>query len=238
MKMNKKKSVNELEDLPTIISDGNVADILGKLTEFENNLFFALISLRKSSKSKIINFSSESMRKLINYRHNIGKQDFAEKIYKALKKLLEMRVSVNEKTKFNLITNLFDSITFYTDDLEFNIIVSDKFNNLSNKIDWWNKNTLKQYSSIHSKYSKKLYLILKQSQKLGCLQLTYHEFGELAGFPKSYKTWHVYQRIIQPALRDLTPYFKNLKCIRNYDKRDGKRGRFLISYTFSWDKNA
>lgn len=42
MKMNKKKSVNELEDLPTIIFDGNVADILGKLTEFENNLFFCV----------------------------------------------------------------------------------------------------------------------------------------------------------------------------------------------------
>lgn len=236
--MNKKKSVNKLEDPPTIISDGNVADILGKLTEFENNLFFALISLKKSSKSKIINFSSENMRKLINYRHNIGKQDFAEKINKALKKLLEMRVSVNEKTKFNLITNLFDSITFYTGDLEFSVFVSDKFNDLSNKIDWWNKTTLKQYSSIHSKYSKKLYLILKQSQKLGCLQLTYREFEELIGFPESYKTWHVYQRIIQPALKDLAPYFKNLKCIRNYDKRDGKRGRFLISYTFSWDKNA
>lgn len=133
---------------------------------------------------------------------------------------------------------MFDSVAYYTDDLEFNVFVNDKFNELSIKFDWWNKTTLKQYSSIHSKYSKKLYLILKQSRNRGCIQLTYREFGELIGFPESYKTWHVYQRIIRPALKDLTPYFKNLKCIRNYDSRDGKRGRFLSSYTFSWDKNA
>lgn len=237
--MNKKKFVNELKDTPIIIiSDGNVVEIFDELTEFENNIFFALISLRKSQKSQMIKFFSEDMRKLINYRHNIGKQDFAEKIEKALKKILQIKISIKDKGKYMCYINMIDSVAYYTDDLEFNVFVNDEFNNLSIKFDWWNKTTLKQYSSIHSKYSKKLYLILKQSRNGGYLQLTYREFGELIGFPESYKTWHVYQRIIRPALKDLTPYFKNLKCIRNYDSRYGKRGRFLSSYTFSWDKNA
>lgn len=90
--MNKKKFVNELKDTPIIIiSDGNVVEIFDELTEFENNIFFALISLRKSQKSQMIKFFSEDMRKLINYRHNIGKQDFAEKIEKALKKFFKLK---------------------------------------------------------------------------------------------------------------------------------------------------
>lgn len=81
--MNNKKAGNKLEDLPTIIvSDGNVAEIFDELNEFENNIFLALISLKKFSKSQMIKFSSEDMRELINYCQNIGKQGFVEKVEK------------------------------------------------------------------------------------------------------------------------------------------------------------
>lgn len=237
--MNNKKAGKKVEDLPTIIvSDGNVVEIFDELNEFENNIFLALISLKKFSKSQMIKFSSEDMRELINYCQNIGKQGFAEKVEKALRKILQIKVSIKDEDKYMYYINMLDSIAYYTDDLEFNVFVNAKFNQLSIKFDWWNKTILEEYSSIHSKYSKKLYLILKQSQNRGNLQLTYPKFEELIGFPESYKTWHVYQRIIQPALRDLAPFFKNLKCVRNYDSRDGNRGRFLSSYTFSWDINA
>lgn len=222
------------------INDQDLFKAVDEFTEFENNLFFACIAQVNDKDTRVIKFSSEKMRKLIKYDKHIGSKIFAEKVQMAFKKFLAIQEDVEGIDKDNMhykaSYNLFNSGKVYVDSLECTISVNEHFTDLFNGLDRWTRFSLIQYAQIHSIYSKKIFRLLKQFRTTGYRYFPYENFKTIIGAPKSYQTWHIYQRIIEPAMEDLAPYFQNLSVIKIYKK--GERGRKIAGYTFTWRKET
>lgn len=251
-----KKSV-ELELLPAIDLDKegmslqpklsqnfndntNLFNIVDGFTELENNLFFACIAQVNDRGPSKVKFSVRAMRQMIGYKKHVNMKEFADLVMQAFKKFLQIQEEVtgldDNGRPFKYRANLFNSGMVYVDNLECVISVSPRFTQLFNNLERWTRFSIQQYTRIHSVYSKKIFILLKQFRTTGVRYFTIEEFYEKINPPKSYKTWHIYQKIVEPAVEDLAPFFKNLSVTSNYKK--GVRGRKLAGYTFTWNPEA
>jgi len=90
---------------------------------------------------------------------------------------------------------------------------------------------LQEFVSLDSKYSKTLYRLLKQYRTTGLFIINLEEFKRLISAPKSYSNKYLMDKIINPSIRALKPYFNNLSCEVQYE---AKRGRPVKGYKFAF----
>ena len=90
---------------------------------------------------------------------------------------------------------------------------------------------LQEFVSLDSKYAKTLYRLLKQYRTTGIYITALEEFKRLIVVPKSYTNMRIYDKIIKPSVKALQPYFKNLTCEVQYER---KRGRPVKGYKFTF----
>lgn len=219
------------------VNDKDYFKVVDTFTSFESNLFFACIAQVYDKQSNIIRFSSETMKRLVNYKRHIGARKFAEEIQKAFNKFLAIQETIEgidpeNGEKYRETANLFRRGRVYIDTLECYIQVDDNFVKLFNGLQTWTRFSLYQYTHLQSQYSRKLFRLLKQFRTSGKRRFLLDDFTKKVNAPKSYKSWHVYQRIIQPSIEELAPYFQNIHVTKDYEK--GKRGRKLRGYIFTW----
>lgn len=184
--------------------------------------------------NNLIKIPALQMKELLHMRKHLSTKKFIEKSNESFKKFLTIQVSIErvegDKTVY-INSNLFD--TSYIDS-DYNAWIKVKedakgyFNNLST----WTRFALEQATRLHTTYSKKLFMYLKQWRTVGNRSFTIDEFRQKLNVPKSYRPGSIDQKILNPAAEDLAPYFFNFAITKNYAK--GKRGRRLIGYTFSF----
>lgn len=94
---------------------------------------------------------------------------------------------------------------------------------------------LKEFVKLQSKYAKNLYRLLKQWRSTGqCIFNDINQFRELMDVPKSYSSKRLCEKIIMPAVKEISKLnksFINFQCEPLYAK---KRGKPLIGYKFTW----
>lgn len=90
---------------------------------------------------------------------------------------------------------------------------------------------LQEFVSLDSKYSKTLYRLLKQYRTTGLFIITLDEFKRLVSAPKSYSNKYLMDKIINPSVKAIQPYFQDLKCEVQYE---AKRGRPVKGYKFTF----
>ena len=90
---------------------------------------------------------------------------------------------------------------------------------------------LQEFVNLDSKYAKTLYRLLKQYRTTGLYITTLEEFKRLISAPRSYSNKYLMDKIINPSIRALKPYFNNLSCEVLYE---AKRGRPVRGYKFSF----
>lgn len=90
---------------------------------------------------------------------------------------------------------------------------------------------LQEFVSLDSKYAKTLYRLLKQYRTTGLYIIALEEFKRLISAPKSYSNKYLMDKIINPSIRALKPYFSNLSCEVQYE---AKRGRPVKGYKFTF----
>lgn len=91
---------------------------------------------------------------------------------------------------------------------------------------------LQEFVSLDSKYAKTLYRLLKQFRKTGVYITPLDEFKRIMGIPESYTNMKIGQKIINPSVKALKPYFNNLSCEVQYE---AKRGRPVKGYKFTFE---
>lgn len=94
---------------------------------------------------------------------------------------------------------------------------------------------LQEFIKVKGKYSKILYRLLKQFKTTGEF-ITYskkwEEFCEILEIPINYKMCDIDKRILEPAIKELSNYFKDLRCIKIKDKKARGRGGKVIGIEF------
>lgn len=108
---------------------------------------------------------------------------------------------------------------------------------------------LKEFMGLSSKYSKTLYRLLKQFRKTGKCTIYANKWDEFRYFmdiPESYLPHHIDQRILKPAIQELSaernlfnnkrPIFENLTYKKIKDPKGRGRGGKVIGIEFYFTK--
>lgn len=107
------------------------------------------------------------------------------------------------------------------------------------RIDSFTRFELQEYTSINSTYSKALYMRLKQWKSVGKWEVSFDEFKRVMAIPESYRMSNIDQKILNPAMKDLKPFFTGLKVFKL--DRNGKlsvRGRPVKTIRFTFQQQA
>lgn len=101
----------------------------------------------------------------------------------------------------------------------------------------YTKFELPEFVSVKNKYAKDLYKLLKQWRSKGRFEISIEELRTLLDIPETFKkSGKIEERIINPAIEELSPYFKDLKVNKHYGQTQKKGRPPVVGYIFTFEK--
>ncbi|HGU6228527.1 TPA: replication initiation protein [Klebsiella pneumoniae] len=201
-----------------------------KWTAEEMNFFFTIIAKVRDMSTRLVTFNSDDLKELSNFadRHQQRWEDVIESVAKKVANL-----KYYERTeKRILIMNLFAYFEADIINKTIEVEVSSKFEYVVNKLlTNFTQYELEEFTNIRSTYAKTLYRLLKQWRTVGKKEFELNEFKEILDTPTSYRPSEIKRLILNPTLKQLSPYFKDLK-IKTI--KSNKRGNPVLGYEFTW----
>ena len=238
------------------------------LSEQEHNLFMFILTLIRNSieeesdlKDKITLYFEDlkhfSNKNLTHREIDEIVNTFYNKIFKADFTMLVKKGDLTGR----ITAYIFENFTIWHRDLnndesnteqceafeKIEIKVSPYFFYLVNELNAnFTRFELSEFLEIRGQYTKTLYRLLKQFRNTGkviTFSNRWNEFCEIMGIPKDYLPHHIDQRVLKPAIKELSskkdnPIFKNLtyKKIKNF-KQKGKVVGIEFYFTPTKSKN-
>ena len=206
-------------------------------TATELDLFFTICANIKEKGTDVLTFDFDKLRELSNYEPTSLKR-FADDLDKTYKKLIELNIRLDyENGDFERFA-LFNRYRVSMENKTIEIQVNELFKYILNDLNIGNftRFELAEFTELSSTYSKAIYRLIKQWKTVGKWEVDIDEFRRLLDIPESYKMGNIDQQILNPALKDLSPYFNNLKVKKlDRNKRSSGRGRPVkfIQFTFT-----
>lgn len=198
---------------------------LRNFSSTELDLFMTICANIKEKGTDVIVFDFDKLRELSKYEPTSIKR-FINDLDKTYKKLIELNIRLDyENGDFERFT-LFNRYKVQVENKTLEIQVNENFKYILNDLNLGNftRFELQEYTSIKSTYSKALYMRLKQWKTIGKWEVSLDEFKRVLAIPESYKMGNIDQQILNPALKDLKPYFGGLK-IKKLDRNDRPSGK-------------
>lgn len=202
---------------------------LGIFTEKETNIFFTLLLKSRDAEidENIINISFSELKELSNGDKNNSR--FIKSILSLNSKLKSLNQTIETKPGVFNTFSLFGDITTDTNEETVEIPIDDKFKYLvHNFMGNFTIIDFKLLVSLKGNYLKTLYRLLKQWETKQERTFEIENFREMLEIPKSYKMYNIDQKILKPALKELSKYFENLKIEKI------KKGVKIVSIKFKW----
>lgn len=206
---------------------------LRKFTPTEMNLFFSIVSRMRNKGAQTVRFTFDQLKDLSNYKPTANNR-FIDDIERTYDHLMDLRFG--HRSKSGLDRERFTMfITFeikgsaevpYVD-----IQVHPKAISLLNDLAQWVRFNLPEFNNLTSSYAKTMFRLIKQYRTTGYVYFSKADFNELLDIPKSYKEFHINQRVLTPIKEELTPLFHGLTVRKKYGKG---RGKPVIGYAFAW----
>ena len=198
-------------------------------TSEEMNFFFTILTKAKEQGVKKLVFNTDELKELAS---SSRKYRWEETVTNAAKKIGQLTYFEQSERKFRVMT-LFE---FFEVDLEKRIIevkVSANFDYILNKLETqFTRYELEEFTSIRSTYAKTMYRLLKQWRTLGQKEFSVEDLKRILDMPASYKSSEIDRAVITPILKQLSPYFQNLKVKKI---KSNKRGNPVLGYEFTWN---
>lgn len=221
-------------DIVKYHNDLNAVVMRGWTAE-EMNFFFAIIAKVRNEGTKQFTFNKAQLIELADYKIE-HKKRFYETFESLASNVTKLRYV--EKTE-----NSFDFMTLFTrfklewaddlSDMKALVKVSEEFEYIVNELSGrFTMYELQEFTRIRSTYAKTMYRLLKQWRTVGKREFKVEEFKALLDTPKSYKTSELDRAVVKPILKQLSPFFKDLKVKKV--KGRGK-GTPVLAYTFTWE---
>ncbi|MGL2539785.1 replication initiation protein [Helicobacter pylori] len=210
---------------------------LGKLSEREANLLFAIFQRLKDQGNTLIRFEPQDLRRMLGIKisyDNLTRT--ARSMWNKIKTadfwevrdiVVNGRECVSEKNYmlFQVCEIVSDKETkeFMYMDIQLNTGYQYLLNNLGMGGQYTSFKLL-EFQRVRGKYAKTLYRLLKQYKSTGILSVEWSQFRELLDIPKDYKMRNIDQKVLTPAIKELHKIypFEHLsykKERRSHDKR-------------------
>ncbi|GAA7546477.1 hypothetical protein MMM127_11070 [Helicobacter pylori] len=212
---------------------------LGKLSEREANLLFAIFQKLKDQGNTLIRFELQDLKRMIMVKSNLTNRQLLQ----ILKNLLDNIGGANfwiirehvengeiyeDHTSYMLFKQFEIRIHKLTQTIEYlDVQLNDSYQYLLNNLGMGGQYTsfkLLEFQRVRGKYAKTLYRLLKQYKSTGILSVEWTQFKELLDIPKDYKMENIDQKVLTPSLKELRKIypFEHLsykKERRSHDKR-------------------
>ncbi|GAA9437746.1 hypothetical protein HpHA286_24220 [Helicobacter pylori] len=210
---------------------------LGKLSEREANLLFAIFQKLKDQGNTLIRFEPQDLKRMLGIKisyDNLTRT--ARSMWNKIKTadfwevrdiIVNGRECVSEKNYmlFQVCEIVSDKETreFLYMDIQLNIGYNYLLNNLGMGGQYTSFKLL-EFQRVRGKYAKTLYRLLKQYKSTGILSVEWSQFRELLDIPKDYEMRNIDQKVLNPSLKELRKIypFEHLsykKERRSHDKR-------------------
>ncbi len=191
---------------------------LGKLSEREANLLFAIFQKLKDQGNTLIRFEPQDLKQMIMVKSNLTNRQLLQ----ILKNLLDNISGAN----FWIIREHVENGEIYEDHISYmlfkqfeirihkptqtieylDVQLNDSYQYLLNNLGMGGQYTsfkLLEFQRVRGKYAKTLYRLLKQYKSTGILSVEWTQFRELLDIPKDYKMENIDQKVLNPSLKEL-----------------------------------
>lgn len=212
--------------------------IMRKWTTEEMNFFFAIIAKARDKGTSDLVFDKYQLAKLANYsiQHNKRFYDTMDSLANNISQLRYIEKTKNSIEYMPLFTRFKVEWEDDLSDMQAQVSVSPLFEYILNKLSAnFTQYELQEFTSIRSTYAKTAYRLLKQWRTVGRKEFSIDEFKLLLDMPDSYKSSEIDRAVITPILKQLSPYFEDLKVKKIKSK---KRGNPVLGYEFTWKKEV
>ncbi|GAA7167449.1 hypothetical protein ID0405_14820 [Helicobacter pylori] len=219
---------------------------LGKLSEREANLLFAIFQKLKDQGNTLIRFEPQDLKRMLNI--DISNERLSEvvvKLWNSIKTadfwevmdiIVNGRECVSEKNYmlFQVCEIVSDKKTkeFLYMDIQLNTSYNYLLNNLG--MGQYTSFNLLEFQRVRGKYAKTLYRLLKQYKSTGILSVEWNQFRELLDIPKDYTMPNIDQKILTPSLKELRKIypFEHLSYKKERKNSHDKRKVTHIDFYF------
>ncbi|MGL2820661.1 replication initiation protein, partial [Helicobacter pylori] len=167
---------------------------LGKLSEREANLLFAIFQKLKDQGNTLIRFEPQDLKRMLNI--DISNERLSEvviKLWDSIKtadfwKISETETSIIQEN-YMLFSRCKIELNKPSKDLKYlEIQLNDNYQYLLNNLGMgqYTSFNLLEFQQVRGKYAKTLYRLLKQYKSTGILSVEWTQFRELLDIPKEY----------------------------------------------------
>ncbi|RVZ47473.1 RepB family plasmid replication initiator protein [Helicobacter pylori] len=212
---------------------------LGKLSEREANLLFAIFQKLKDQGNTLIRFEPQDLKRMIMVKSNLTNRQLLQ----ILKNLLDNIGGANfwiirehvengeiyeDHTSYMLFKQFEIRIHKPTQTIEYlDVQLNDSYQYLLNNLGMGGQYTsfnLLEFQRVRGKYAKTLYRLLKQYKSTGILSVEWSQFRELLDIPRDYDMRSIDNFVLKIALKELNKIypFEHLsykKERKSHDKR-------------------
>nr|WP_232255468.1 replication initiation protein [Helicobacter pylori] len=205
---------------------------LGKLSEREANLLFAIFQRLKDQGNTLIRFEPQDLKRMLNI--DISNERLSEvviKLWDSIKtadfwKISETETSIIQEN-YMLFSRCKIELNKPSKDLKYlEIQLNDNYQYLLNNLGMgqYTSFNLLEFQRVRGKYAKTLYRLLKQYKSTGILSVEWSQFRELLDIPKDYTMPNIDKFVLKIALKELRKIypFEHLsykKERKSHDKR-------------------
>lgn len=225
------KQHNDFIDLPLRKFNASEIDILNALCyECQN----------KETKEIILTFNK--IKDLAYYKGKDTRQ-FVSDLKRTNQKLMSLNFTIvnEEKTEITQFV-LFPTFTINLDDEVITVQVHEKFAYLLNSLqNCYTSLEIRESAKLKSAYSKGIYKKLREYKNTDkpFWKVSMEDFREYLDIPKNFTSSKIDQRIINIAIKELSPFFTDLEVEKYMAKNKEKRGRPKIAgYIFKFTAKA
>ncbi len=190
---------------------------LGKLSEREANLLFAIFQKLKDQGNTLIRFEPQDLKRMIMVKSNLTNRQLLQ----VLKNLLDNISGANfwiikehvengevyeDHKSYMLFKQFKIRIHKPTQNIEYlEVQLNDSYHYLLNNLGMGQYTSFKliEFQRVRGKYAKTLYRLLKQYKSTGILSVEWDQFRELLDIPKDYDMRSVDNFVLKIALKEL-----------------------------------
>ncbi|GAA9012138.1 hypothetical protein BTM408_13340 [Helicobacter pylori] len=184
---------------------------LGKLSEREANLLFAIFQKLKDQGNTLIRFEPQDLKRMLNI--DISNERLSEvviKLWDSIKtadfwKISETETSIIQEN-YMLFSRCKIELNKPSKDLKYlEVQLNDSYHYLLNNLGMgqYTSFNLLEFQRVRGKYAKTLYRLLKQYKSTGILSVEWTQFRELLDIPKDYTMPNIDKFVIKIALKEL-----------------------------------
>lgn len=217
---------NDLIDLP-----------LRKFNASEIDILTAICYRCQNEESNKVILKLSDVKKMSHYR-SVDNDRFLKEVENTNKKLMSLNFTIRHSAKSFTQFVLFPTFRVDGENGNLEVKVNEEFTYLLNSLNnSYTSLELKESTALKSSYSKGIYKKLREFRKneKPFWKVKLEDFREYLDIPNSYRITDINKVVLNPAMEELSTYFKGLKIEPYFEKRKGQRGRPKVAgYIFSF----